>query len=73
MKPLVAVGVLAALVLIFLPWAHFSSEDQGINYSRYRKQYTHNLKNPLLERYRKLSCEPSKEVAVLEEKQEDLL
>jgi hypothetical protein len=58
-KP-IAVIVVAGIFLAAVPFAHLSVENQNDNYLRYREKYTHNLKNPLIQRYRERSCEACK-------------
>lgn len=61
MKQLIAVIAIAAFFLIMIPFAHLSLENQNTSYLRYREEYTHNLKNPLIQHYKKLSCETQEE------------
>ena len=71
MKLVISIIALSSLFLIAIPFVHLSSEDQGISYIRYREQYAHNLRNPLIKHYRELSCEPSTEMAIEEYNQKD--
>ena len=54
--------IVSLLFLILAQFAYFPAHDDEVSYKHYREEYAHNLKNPLLERYRKLSSEGSREV-----------
>ena len=66
-KP-IAIIVVAGIFLAVAPFAHLSVENQNDNYLRYREKYTHNLKNPLIQRYRERSCEACKAMQSREKK-----
>ena len=71
MRQLVLIISVAGFFIIMIPFAHLSLENQNDSYLHYRENYSHNLKNSLLQRYRKLSCDPSKEMEKRENKQKE--
>jgi hypothetical protein len=60
--------ILAVLYHLFYP----SKEENVSHYQRFREQYSHNLKSPLVKHYRDLSCEPSKEMGLCENETKEL-
>ena len=62
MKKFVSVVILFFFVITLACFTHKASKQQHVNYQLYREEFTHNLKNPLIERYRNLSFEVPREV-----------
>ncbi|MCB1110218.1 MAG: hypothetical protein KDK64_04500 [Chlamydiia bacterium] len=71
MKQLIGIITGAGFLLMTIPYAHLSLENRNDSYLRYREEYTHNLKNSLIQRYRKLSYEAPKEVPRQENEQKE--
>ncbi len=71
MKILISIIAVALLLVIGISCIHPSKKDQSLRYLRYRKQYSHNLKNPFVDHYRKLSCDLSREIGSEEKKNKD--
>jgi len=62
MEKSIVIIIAAGIFLAAAPFDHLSVDNQNDNYLRYREKYTHNLKNPLIQRYRERSCEACKAV-----------
>ena len=71
MKVLISIIAVILLLVIGISCIHPSKKDQSLRYLHYRKQYSHNLKNPFVDHYRKLSCDLSIEVGSEEKKNKD--
>lgn len=72
MKKFVSVALLFFFVLTLMCFTQKPSRQQNVNYQLYKEEFTHNLKNPLIERYRKLSFEVPREVLTEENENEEL-
>ena len=61
MKALISIFAFALVLIIGISCIP-SKKGQSMRYLHYREQYSHNLKNPLVDHYRKLSCDTTKEM-----------
>ena len=68
MKEIITFIALAPFFLAMIPFTRLPSESQVDGYHRYREEYARNLKNPLIQRYRKLSYDTVKETELQENK-----
>ena len=64
MKVLISIIAFVFLFLIGISVVYPLKKNPRIRYQRYQEQYSHNLKNPFIEHYRKLSCDTSENVEV---------
>lgn len=68
MKSLIGLIFFSTLSFIVLPYNRLSVESHNSSkYLRYRDQYVHNLKNPILKRYGEMPCRASK-ITLIQEK-----
>jgi len=61
--------VAVAIILLFLLLTQFTQSPERHDdtcYKHYREEFAHNLKNPLMEHYRKLSVEVPEEALKME-------
>jgi len=54
--------------LVMISFDRLFVKHQNKNYLRYLEKYTHNLKNPLIQRYQERSCEAFKAMPKQEKK-----
>ena len=72
MKKFVSVALLLFFVLTLTHFTQKPSRQHNVSYQLYKEEFTSNLKNPLIERYRKLSFEVPREVLIEENENEEL-